>query len=70
MRPQLCLTSRLGKIPPTYILCDIVTLTEHIGTKQSNRDKTFSLQERLTGKRLTGNSQVPEMHQEFEHQVL
>jgi hypothetical protein len=60
-----CSTYRLLEIPLTYILCDIVTLTERIGTKQSNHDKALSLQVRSIR-----DSRVKDTHQDFEHQVL
>jgi hypothetical protein len=63
--PQTNSTNRLGHIPLSYIPCDIVTLTERIGAKQSNQAKAFSLSER--SKR---DSRSTTMHQDFEHQVL
>jgi hypothetical protein len=65
MVPQTHSTNPIGHIPLTYIPCDIVTLTERIGAKQSNQAKAFSLSER--SKR---DSRSTTMHQDFEHQVL
>jgi hypothetical protein len=39
------LDDSLRQIPLTYILCGIVTLTEHIDAKQSNQAQPLPLQE-------------------------